>query len=135
MRASMGTSAAMLKNQGMGSLVDYVRAMGGIGRRGHAAAAQLADSVTRRAAREIAGIFASDAQVEWPIGTMLSPKEWLEAFPVHAAMTMSSPLSAGMSTGFRFSVSRGEDRDTRGIGILSFDSRSKKIASARFFLA
>jgi hypothetical protein len=126
----------MLRCQGLGGTLGYARGMVlGIGSRGRETVEALAAAVTARDEAVLRALFvAQDAFVEQPPGGRVPPVDWLRALPAGSRLEASDVAAAGWTASFRFVLGRAAG-ETSGIAFLAFDPPSRRLVSARFFVA
>lgn len=124
----------MLRTEGLAGLAGYLRGFSGIGGQGPATLEKFAAAVHSRDATALATLFTEhDATVEWPIGEMLRPADFLQRLPAGAEWHFERPQNSGFVTACRFSLSGPEP--CQGIAFFHFDRDSRRIEKARFFSA
>jgi len=129
-------SGKMLRIQGPAGMAGYSKGMlRGIFGRGRAVLGELCEAVAREDEATIAGLFVDGAaRIELPAGQPRSAHQLLEHLGPGARLTPSDPNAAGWTTAFRFELERSGAGEP-GIGFLAFDPGTKKLVSARFYLA
>ncbi len=140
-RTSMGITAGMLRNQGMGFLFAYSRGLLGIGAAGQRAVVRLANALTQHSEAVLGKLISEDATFEHPVGAPdssgqlrqpLTPKALLDTFPMDGEMQVEQPISAGRFTAFRYTI-HSASQPSRGIGFCRFAPARTKIAELRLF--
>jgi hypothetical protein len=129
-------SGKMLRIQGPAGMAGYSKGMlRGIFGRGRAVLGVLCEAVARGDEATLAGLFVDGAaRIELPAGQPRSAHQLLEHLGPGARLTPSDPNAAGWTTAFRFELERSGAGEP-GIGFLAFDPGTKKLVSARFYLA
>lgn len=129
-------SGKMLRIQGLAGMAGYSKGMlRGIFGRGRATLGELCEAVTRGDEAAITSLFVDGApRIELPVGQKRSPRQLLEHLGPGARLSASDPNAAGWTTSFRFELERSGAGEP-GIGFLEFDPGTKKLVSARFYLA
>jgi ketosteroid isomerase-like protein len=140
-RTSMGITAGMLRNQGMGFLWSYSRGMLGIGNAGHKAVVRLANALTQRDESVLTKLVADGATLEHPVGgrdgqgnlrTPLTAQSVLATLPLDAVVRIEQPISAGRFTGFRYAIDSAT-QPSHGIGFCRFVPARTQLAELRLF--
>ena len=143
MRTSLQISWAMLRNQGLGFMLGYSRAMMGIGSDGHRAVVRLANALTQRNQSVLSKLIASTATFAHPVGIsdrpgrgqlVLTADSILQTLPLDAVVRVEQPVSAGRFTVFRYAIDSTTE-PSRGIAFCRFAADRPQIAELRLFRA
>jgi ketosteroid isomerase-like protein len=129
-------SGKMLRIQGLKGMARYSKGMlRGIFGRGRVVLDEFCEAVGRRDEAALAGLFVDgEARIALPVGQQHSPHQLLEHLEPGARLIPSDPNAAGWTTGFRFELKRSAGNQ-QGVGFLEFRRGTKKLVSARFYLA
>ncbi|NQT73671.1 MAG: hypothetical protein HQ553_13020 [Chloroflexi bacterium] len=122
----------MLKIQGIGGVWGYMKGFFGIGRSGKNSVLSFVEALNSKNTERLVGLFTSDnSGIEYPFGDeSVKPDSFVSS--ANGSISVSDLISAGMVTGFRFEV-KGQESENSGIGLFKFDSKTRKIKSARFY--
>lgn len=133
LRMTTSLGMRMFRVQGIGGMMDYMRASGGIGRRGKKTVREFVKAINEGNTASLTGLFAdvSSAVIELPAGKhYLIPALLGDSERIH--LTVSELISAGMTTSFRFDISL-DGIFRHGVGLFEFTRENGKLDRARFF--
>jgi hypothetical protein len=125
----------MLRHEGLSGVTGYMRGMlHGIGGQGTKILEKFAAAVRSRDAQELAELFVDhDGAVEWPIGTRLTPSEFLSRLPAGTEWSFERPQNSGFVSACRYALSG--EQPQPGIAFFEIDPESRRIRRARLFVA
>ena len=123
--------AGMVRHLGAGWVTGYLASLWRtVGRRGLGLAAALADALAGRDAAALVQLFEPGAVIE--LGERAaSPESLLDALPTGTTLGIDSPVVAGWTVSFRFTLEGAAP--ARGLALLEVSPRSGRITRARFF--
>jgi ketosteroid isomerase-like protein len=121
----------MVRHLGVAWVAGYLASLWRtVGRRGVDLAVALADALARRDATALGQLFEPSAVIE--LGERsASPRSLLDALPPGTTLGIDSPVTAGSTVSFRFTLTGAAP--TEGLALLEVSRASGRIARARFF--
>ncbi|MBW2290818.1 MAG: nuclear transport factor 2 family protein [Deltaproteobacteria bacterium] len=134
MRTLVEMGARMLRVQGVSGAVGYTRFMRGVFGRGRRAVEGVAEAIRKGDADALAGLFVDgEARIELPYGELCTAAEAVGKVGSGAEVVVRDTTAAGY-----FATAVVDIRSLRyrshSLALFAFDSASKKIASARFYV-
>ncbi len=124
--AMTGLFAGMIKHLGIGWVASYLASLWRtIGAQGERTARAIAEALSKRDDARLATLFASGATIERQ-GEIQRPEDLLASIAEGSTVVIEAPIVAGYHCAFRYRVDREGRASTRGIGILSFDPKTRE---------
>ncbi len=135
MKVSMKLFWVLLKNQGLGGMMGFMKALGGIRAEGKESVAAFAEAVNSNNSDKLLSLFKDENSIIKfaASGKQYNPQSYIDGPFKNSNLTVSDLRSAGWNTACRFNIDKKGSRKKRGIAIFQFSPENEKLIAVHFY--